>query len=483
MSERDTMAMSSASSSERASDEAAAEAAERALAGLGGSGGGSAGVDLAMVFVSAHHAGSMRSVGEQVARRLNPRAMIGVTGEAVVHGFLEMEGAPSVAILAARLPGVRVHAFRSDDLPFGVGLAVDPDQEEDEDLAALAQAVGIGEGFGDHRATILFADPFSVDMGTMLPAVRRARALAGPGGAGGAGGAGENTEEAEWSVGRRAPIVGGMASASNRPGGNALLVDGRVVNTGLVGVTLSVPRAGVVPSAAHGAGVGRGARGFRCDAVVSQGCRAFGPNMVVTSARGQIIRTLSGKPALAILHAAIEELGEDERQLLSRGLMVGRVVNEYKDRFGPGDYLMRSVVGVSKEDGAIAVADHIRVGQTVRLHVRDADTAKRDLELLMDGQSIHERPMGALLVTCAGRGAKLFGAPNHDASAVQRAFIEPASLRGGEERAKGGVSMGPRVGLPLAGFFAAGEIGPVNGGGDGVFLHQHTACALLFRGE
>ena len=34
--------------------------------------------------------------------------------------------------------------------------------------------------------------------------------------------------------------------------------------------------------------------------------------------------------------------------------------------------------------------------------------------------------------------------------------------------------------LPLAGFFAAGEIGPVGGQS---FLHGHTACVVLFRNE
>src|SRR6185295_15500117 len=104
---------------------------------------------------------------------------------------------------------------------------------------------------------------------------------------------------------RRAPIVGGFASAApaNRPGGNTLLVDGRIVTTGCVGVSL----AGAV----------------RADCVVSQGCRPIGPNLVVTSAQGQFIRTLGGRPALRVLEEIIESLDGPRRSALGGGLMVG----------------------------------------------------------------------------------------------------------------------------------------------------------------
>ncbi|MBL8991236.1 MAG: hypothetical protein JNJ48_06615, partial [Phycisphaerae bacterium] len=55
------------------------------------------------------------------------------------------------------------------------------------------------------------------------------------------------------------------------------------------------------------------------------------------------------------------------------------------------------------------------------------------------------------------------------------AFADPEAA---ESRAKGGFEAGVVPLVPLGGFFAAGEIGPV---GDGVFLHGHTACAAVFR--
>ena len=99
--------------------------------------------------------------------------------------------------------------------------------------------------------------------------------------------------------------------------------------------------------------------------------------------------------------------------------------------------------------------------------------------MLLDAQQLHEPPAGVLVITCNGRGTRLFDRPDHDAGAVARAFRHAA---GGESIAKVGqeiVSDGPTAGQPpVAGFFAAGEIGPV---GDESFVHGHTACLALFR--
>jgi len=217
------------------------------------------------------------------------------------------------------------------------------------------------------------------------------------------------------------------------------------------------------------------------DTVVSQGCRPFGPPMVITKARGNIILQLAGRPALEAVHEAVGDLPEEDRQKLQAGLFVGRVINEYKDRFGRGDFLIRNVMGVDQKSGALAVGDLVKTGQTIRLHFRDATTASEDLSLLMDAQKLYDRPAGALLITCNGRGSKLFGRPNHDVAAVLRAFA-PASS--GEELAKSGHSIAPASPgqphpIPLAGFVAAGEIGPIGGGS---FLHGQSACVALFRG-
>jgi len=421
--------MASGASSGAESVRAAEAACDACLQGLDTSGSGRGRVDVAFVFISPQHVAKAAEIASAVLRRLEPGALIGVSGIGVCAGPHELERTPAVSILAARLPGVTAHAFTSEDLP-----AVD---DEPETLARLAEAMGVGE---DHRFTLFLADPFSVPLIRLLPAMNRCRPAASPGRTQGL-------------------LFGGMASASTQAGGNALLLGDRVLRSGAVGLTLR----------------GR----LRVDTVVSQGCRPFGPPMVVTKAKGNLIFELGGRPVIDAIQEAVTSLGEGARATLAGGLYVGRVINEYKGRFGRDDYLIRNVVNVDPERGAIAVADLVRIGQTVRMHARDAVTAKEDLALLLDAQKLYDRPRGALLVTCNGRGKRMFGHSHHDAGAVVRAFATP---QGGEELSKPGTPIEPPGDdrLPLAGFFANGEIGPVGGES---FQHGHTACVALFREE
>ena len=228
------------------------------------------------------------------------------------------------------------------------------------------------------------------------------------------------------------PVIGGMASAARGPGGNRLVLDGQVFSDGAV-VAL----------------IGRGAG---LQTVVSQGCRPIGVPLVVTKAERNIIYELAGQPAMERL-VSMARAGMTERdiQLINQGLHLGLVIDEHKAEFGRGDFLVRNVLGADQANGAIAVGEMIEVGTTVQFHVRDAESADEDLRLLTAGRSAK----AALLFTCNGRGMRLFGIPDHDAGVVSDAL----------------------GGKPLAGFFAAGELGPVGGRN---FLHGFTASLALF---
>jgi small ligand-binding sensory domain FIST len=103
------------------------------------------------------------------------------------------------------------------------------------------------------------------------------------------------------------------------------------------------------------------------------------------------------------------------------------------------------------------VTDYVRVGQTVQFHMRDAATATEDLTLLLEGRSSAEAPpAGGLLFSCNGRGTRMFDRPCHDVGVAHKAMPQ----------------------TPVAGFFAAGELGPVGGKN---FIHGHTASFALFR--
>jgi small ligand-binding sensory domain FIST len=200
----------------------------------------------------------------------------------------------------------------------------------------------------------------------------------------------------------------------------------------------------------------QGAVGLR--SIVSQGCRPVGRPFVITRAAENVIQELGGRPALERLQQLWQELTPEERELFQQAPHLGLVMNEYQGEFRRGDFLVRNVLGFDRSSGALVITDRVRVGQTVQFHVRDAGAADEDLRALLrlDAGAHERRPAGALVFSCNGRGTRLFPEPDHDARAV---------------RAEAGA-------VPLAGFFAQGELGPVGGQN---FLHGFTASVALFE--
>lgn len=233
-------------------------------------------------------------------------------------------------------------------------------------------------------------------------------------------------------------VSGGMASGGWGVGQNRLILGGQSFDRGTVAVLL------------HGK--------TRVRTVVSQGCRPVGRPLVVTKVEQNVLLELGGKPALAQLQEIFGTLSAHEQGLFRHGLHVGQVINEYQEQFGRGDFLVRNVQGADPKSGAIAVGDYLRIGQTVQFHVRDAGTADEDLDAMLRASLSNgsSNCLAALLFTCNGRGTRLFDAPDHDAGVLAR----------------------HHPGLPVAGFFAQGEIGPVGGKN---FLHGFTASIALFE--
>jgi small ligand-binding sensory domain FIST len=228
-----------------------------------------------------------------------------------------------------------------------------------------------------------------------------------------------------------AVVIGGLASAAHAPGGNRLVLDASIHRDGAVGV--------LIPSSSSLA------------TIVSQGCRPVGEPLIVTRANGNLIEELAGRPPLERLQQTFDNATEDDRALMQRGLHVGIVIDERKAAFARGDFLIRGLVGVDRSTGAIAVGDEVSLGTTVQFQVRDASSADEDLRHMLR----EIKGEGALVFTCNGRGSYLFGEPNHDAALVV-----------------------DHAGPATAGFFCAGEFGPIGGAN---FLHGFTASILVFR--
>ncbi|MDP3714023.1 MAG: FIST N-terminal domain-containing protein [Mycobacteriales bacterium] len=233
------------------------------------------------------------------------------------------------------------------------------------------------------------------------------------------------------------PIVGGVATGPAGQGSTRLFVDGRVVDRGAVGILLG---------------------GVEVRTLVSQGCRPVGPAMTVTASEGGVVHALAGVPAVRKVEEVLTTLDPADQALASGGLQLGIAADEYAEEH---DYLVRGILGVDPSSGGLVVGDQVEVGQTVRLQVRDADAADAELRTMLWHlrQQVPAPVGGALVFSCNGRGAHLFGSAHGGASHDVTVVREALAVDG------------------VAGFFAGGEIGPVAGRNA---LHGFTASLLVF---
>lgn len=229
--------------------------------------------------------------------------------------------------------------------------------------------------------------------------------------------------------------LGGLAGGGQDLGENRLFLDGEVYTDGLVGVSLS----------GH----------LAVHSVISQGCRPIGERFIVTKSEHNVIHELGGRPALQCLQMVFGQLSSEERSQAQRALHIGSAMDEQRSHFTRGDFLIRNLLGADQQTEAIVIGDVVQEGQTVQFQVRDAQSADEDLRVLLAASHPGALPRGALLFSCCGRGKGLFGVPNHDAALL-------------------GEQLGA---IPVAGFFAQGEVGPVGGRN---FLHGYTASIAIF---
>ena len=351
--------------------------------------------DLAIVFVAAPHLGHAKDILSIVHERIEPRNLIGCGAAGVLGAGRELETGPGAAVWALAAPEAEISTHH---------LLTEHGADGELVVSGLPDPDGAAP-----EAIVALCDPHSFSAEALLERLNAER----PG----------------------VPVLGGLASAAVA-GSASLLRDGEVLDSGAV--ACSIDGISILPC-------------------VSQGAIPVGPEMTITSASGNVIEALASLPAVERLREAIGELSEREQQLASRGLLLGIVIDPNQPEYLRGDFLVRPIFGADEQRGTIAIGERVRVGQTVRMHVRDAAAADEDLREALRTQVLALGPQGAagaLLFTCNGRGSHMFEVPDHDAAAVEDALSAPA-----------------------AGFFCAGEIGPVGGRN---FLHGFTATLAVF---
>ena len=358
--------------------------------------------DLAIVFASGHHASSCDIIGSTLSRELGGAILIGCSGQSVIGGGQELESRPGLALMGATLPGVAIHPF---------GLDAEGLPPLDAVPAVWHERIGVDPGAGPHF--LLLADSFGFDAEHFIRGMDQAYPA---------------------SI-----KVGGMASGGQQPGQHALWLGAETRRSGLVGVGLS--------------------GNLVIDPVVAQGCRPVGVPLFVTHCQDNVLQRLDGQPPVELVEELFEAASASDRELFRNSLFLGLEMQSDQGEYAQGDFLIRNIIGIDPDDGALAIAAPLRPSQVVQFHLRDAKASAEDLERCLNRYSVEvgaSKARGALLFSCLGRGVGLYGSRDHDS----RAFYS-------------------RVGeVPLTGFFCNGEIGPVR---TQTFLHGYTSAFAIFR--
>jgi small ligand-binding sensory domain FIST len=354
-------------------------------------------VDLAVLFATGHYIESLDGILDRISRTYTQALVLGCTACGVVGRSREIENGAGISLFAATLPDVRLFPFHLNQRTLSAAHSA-------HDWERI-----VGVSPESKPVFVALADPFRLNVFSFIDQVNAHY----PG----------------------APLLGGVASAAHKPGGNRLFLNGDVYEEGVLGLAM----AGDVV----------------VETVVSQGCRPIGTPFVVTRGEQNIIRELGGRAPLLQLDGVIGSLGRDEKELARKSLLVGRAIDEYKRPLTRGDFLIQSITGADRQSGALAIAGHVSVGSTVQFHVRDAQSADEDLREALAPYN-PSTIQGALVFSCNGRGTQMWPEPGHDAGVL-----------------------GELVGdIPMGGMFCAGEFGPV---GRRNFVHGFTASIAMFR--
>ncbi len=168
---------------------------------------------------------------------------------------------------------------------------------------------------------------------------------------------------------------------------------------------------------------------------LTQGCSPIGAMHQVTKAQDNIIFELDDRPALDVFKEDIGEvLARDLRRVA--GYIFAALPVSGSDT---GDYMVRNLVGMDPNSGAVAIGEYIAAGEQVMFCRRDHDSAVKDMRRMLSDlkKRTGGSPVrGGLYFSCCARGPNQFGPDSAELSLVAKELGE----------------------FPLVGFFANGEI-------------------------
>lgn len=359
--------------------------------------------DVTLVFVSRHHAPSYFVAPELFASQLKGRVLVGCSASGVIGAGREIEGRPGVSVCAGVMPHTGVHSFhlKQDDLP-----DADAPPEAWHDLVDVEPEM--------ISSFLLFPDPYTIRPDALISGLD----FAFP----------------------EANKIGGLVSGGSGPGTSALFANGSVKRSGVSGVALTGD--------------------VELESVVGRACRPIGRPMVVTEASENMILKLDDEAALPTLQSVFKASTPKSKMLIRRSVQIGILSQIAGESDETSEYVIRNVLGMTEDTGAIAIGDNVREGQVVQFHVSDAETAEQDLRASLEDyvSDDYRIPASALMFSCLSLGKRLHGQADHDTELFQD-LVAP---------------------VPLAGFFSNGEISTSEGH---TRLHGYTSSFAMFKAK
>jgi small ligand-binding sensory domain FIST len=357
--------------------------------------------EITLVFISSHHAPSYFAAPELFSSRFTGDVLVGCSASGVIGAGREIEGRPGVAVSAGMIPGAGIFPFHlnQDALP-------------DADASPAAWHALFDVDPEAVRGFLLFPDPYTIRPDALISGLD----FAFP----------------------EAIKTGGLVSGGSSPGTSALFSNGRVRRSGATGVVIT--------------------GNVSLESVVARACRPIGRPMVVTEASENMLIGLDGEKALTALQSVFSSATARSQGQIRRSVQIGILSQQTGESDENSEYVVRNVLGMVEETGAVAIGDTVSEGSVVQFHVTDAESAEQDLRASLEDyvRDDDRLPESALMFSCLSLGKRLHGAPDHD-TAIFQDLVAP---------------------VPLAGFFSNGEISTVDGH---TRLYGYTTSFAMIR--
>ena len=356
--------------------------------------------DLIIAFVSQRFTYEVADFPSFIKKEFPDCLITGCNSEILMYDDKETDSSVCISVLAAK--GI---ADNCADIAY-IDMENCPD--EDDSPATWRDYIGLDKKINQNF--IIFADPFTQQVDELLKGL-------------------------DYAYG--CSVTGGFASGAQFLGETALFYDDEVKSSGAVILELGA-NLEIIP-------------------IVAQGCRPVGEDLEVTKCDNVLLEEVDHVSPLDYIRGLSGQLSDHDRNLLQQSLFVGVEMDVIKADLNHGDYLIRNIRGIDSDSGALVVGEHLQQGQSVRFHIRDPESSKKELEEITEKLAIKlasRKCHGMLVFSCLGRVKEFYNEEAVDVKLIHRINKK----------------------APLAGFFCSGEIGQVSGN---TYIHGYTATSIL----